>query len=615
MSGHEVILRGLTPLVQAEILFGLQQRCGRDVITHLYQLRVFTRSLRSHGVATIVDVDASTLPRHIRPLVQELQAAVSESTTGPDSEQHKDIWNMRVFGHGRKRLDFTVVAQPWLRSAAKHWVLEELPLRRGPNVVAVLRDHVNSVAALGNSLRLHRPDDGMDPAALGRADIVAFLNRLRHQESAGDLSAYQRRKTAQHAALVLRECRALGLARPGRPLAGLSQEFTFRRHDLPPVPKDDAPGRALPDSVLTALIAALDRLEAAGGRDIRVAVQLLIDTGRRPAEICNLPWDCLDQDRDGKYALIYTDFKNNRVGRRLPIGDATAELLIEHKQRVRDRFPDTPLAELALLPRATRNRAGTQPIHDDTLASAHRRWVDDLEALHRPDGSEFDKSAVFLYAYRHSFAQRHADAGTPVDVLRELMGHRSIAMTQGYYSVTATRTRKAVDALAAVQFNGRGEHVWSQARLLLESEHQRLCVGQVAVPFGICTEPSNVQAGGGSCPFRFRCLGCGHFRSDPSYLPELQDYLDTLLRDRERVRAATELDEWARDEAVPSEAEITRLRQLIRRVQHDLDALTEDERGQIEEAVRVVRRTRQTVHLGLPTTGPQTLDPHLETHR
>jgi integrase len=41
---------------------------------------------------------------------------------------------------------------------------------------------------------------------------------------------------------------------------------------------------------------------------------------------------------------------------------------------------------------------------------------------------------VFLYTYRHSYAQRHANAGTPVDVLRELMGHRSIATTQGYYS-------------------------------------------------------------------------------------------------------------------------------------------------------------------------------------
>jgi hypothetical protein len=157
----------------------------------------------------------------------------------------------------------------------------------------------------------------------------------------------------------------------------------------------------LPDSVLAALITALDRLETSAGRDVRVAVQLLIDTGRRPAEICLLPWDCLGQDRDGKYALIYTDFKNNRVGRRLAISDATAELIIEHKQYVRERFPHTSVADLALLPRAYRNPEGTQAISDDTLASAHRRWVDELESLRRPDGTEFDKAAVFLYAYRH----------------------------------------------------------------------------------------------------------------------------------------------------------------------------------------------------------------------
>jgi hypothetical protein len=209
---------------------------------------------------------------------------------------------MSVFGHGRKRLDFTVIAQPWLRTATKHWVLEELPVRRGPQRRRCsARDHVNSIGVLGNSLRLHRPDEGsMNMAVLDRADIVAFLNRLKHQESAG----------------------------------------------------------------------------------------------------------------------------------------------------------------------------------------------------------------------------------------------------------------------------------------------------------------------GGACPFRFRRLGCGHFRSDPSYLPELRDYPDTLLRDRERIRAATELDDWARAEAMPSEAEITRLRQLIRRVEHDLNALDND-RQQIEDAVQVVR-TRQTVHLGLLTTRSPALDPNLE---
>ena len=33
----------------------------------------------------------------------------------------------------------------------------------------------------------------------------------------------------------------------------------------------------------------------------------------------------------------------------------------------------------------------------------------------------------------HSFAQRHADAGTPVDTLKELMGHKVIHTTLGYY--------------------------------------------------------------------------------------------------------------------------------------------------------------------------------------
>ena len=80
-----------------------------------------------------------------------------------------------------------------------------------------------------------------------------------------------------------------------------------------------------------------------------------IDTGRRPTEICKLPWDCVEQDRDGKYALIYTDFKNNRAGRRLAISDATAALIVEHKQLVRQRFPDTALADLVLLPRVYRN--------------------------------------------------------------------------------------------------------------------------------------------------------------------------------------------------------------------------------------------------------------------
>ncbi|MFD6798752.1 tyrosine-type recombinase/integrase [Streptomyces cyaneofuscatus] len=237
------------------------------------------------------------------------------------------------------------------------------------------------------------------------------------------------------------------------------------------------------------------------------------------------------------------------------------------------------------------------------LSQLHREWVRTMPALLTVAGEEFDKSRVTLYCYRHSYAQRHADAGTPVDVLRELMGHKTLGTTQTYYRVTEKRTRRAVDRLVTLQFDRHGGRLWDQAKALLDHEHARMRIGQVALPFGICAEPSNVKAGGHACPFRFRCMGCDHFRTDPSYLPDLRAYLDTLLRDRERLAAAGELDDWARAEATPSEEEITRLRSLIRRVESDLEALTAEDREEIRRATAVLRKSRP-VQLGMPTVRP-----------
>ena len=82
--------------MQAEILFGLQERCRRGVITYLYQLRIFTRHLRGAGVVSIADFDVAQLPRHVRRLGQELQDALSRGSTA-EAEQHKDVWDMGGF--------------------------------------------------------------------------------------------------------------------------------------------------------------------------------------------------------------------------------------------------------------------------------------------------------------------------------------------------------------------------------------------------------------------------------------------------------------------------------------------------------------------------------------
>jgi hypothetical protein len=146
--------------------------------------------------------------------------------------------------------------------------------------------------------------------------------------------------------------------------------------------------------------------------------------------------------------------------------------------------------------------------------------------------------------------------------------------------------------------------VFLDIRGLLADEHARMRVGQVAVPFGICTEPSNVKAGGQACPCKFTCLGCGHFRSDASYLPELKSYLQQLLAGWERVQAATDLEDWAKAQLTPREEEITQLRELIRRIEADVAELTEQDQALIHDAVSVIRKTRQLVNLGMPSVRP-----------
>ena len=466
---------------------------------------------------------------------------------------------------------------------------------------------------LSATLRAGKGDRGEDPAALGRADVEAFLHRLAFLTADGQMSAYCRVKTCQDAGRVLKGIRSLGLTRAGGPAAGPADDFTLIAGDVPAKADPGEPGRDVPDEIMRQLCGRLRELEEIiSCREIRVAVELMIDTGRRPAEVCTLDWDCLARDADGTPVLVYDNAKSHRLRRRLPVSEHTAALITGQKTAVRERFPDTPPARLRLLPSRRLNPDGTRPVTEDNLTGRHRIWVDSTGPLLRSDGTEYDKSLISPYSYRHSYAQRHADAGIGIDVLRELMDHESMDTTKRYYRVGEARRREAVDKVTAMQFDRHGNRIWRDALALLDSEHARYAVGSVAVPYGTCTQPANVQAGGGACPVRFRCAGCDHFRTDVSHLPDLTGYLDDLLRTRERLAAGVDgVDEWARDDAMPAAEEIRRVRHLTGQIKGDIARLDAGQRAQIDEAVGVVRRHR-AVHLGMPSVRPVLPSPRTE---
>src|SRR6266540_4352850 len=80
IDAARVVLAGLAPLVQTELLYGLRERCRQDCYV----------------------------------LAAAIQTAVRRAFSSPELERRKPTWDMSVFGHPGT-LSFAKITQPWLR--------------------------------------------------------------------------------------------------------------------------------------------------------------------------------------------------------------------------------------------------------------------------------------------------------------------------------------------------------------------------------------------------------------------------------------------------------------------------------------------------------------------
>lgn len=601
----------------------------------------------------------------IRGLVRLLH----RGTASVEAEMLKDSWDMSVFGvnkggylhfngspattwqGGRKHTPIPPIRQTWLRNAAKKRAWELIARQKS---VSVLRGMVQAVAQFSVTLA-QREDGGDDPTRLGRADIVRHMDRLNSLERSGAManSTHVQSFYALKALFdVVNEEPEVWRA-PGEPFEQVPTSCRFIKTDTVRAERreaeDERAGQSLPVFVMRQLLTpeSLAVLRHFGGEDVVRAVRIHAETGRRTTELVSLAWDCLVPvygKKDGievvvRYDLRYTDFKNGVVDRTLPVHPAVVDLIREQQEHVRSRFPDTPVTELSLFPRPSRNRRGTVPTSANWLTLPWERWVsqfgaDDaadaaslkqdarlrrsarpadvdlrLPPLLSPDVDSngehllFDKEKVDPYSFRHTYAQRHADAGTDPDVLRRLMSHKDLRTTQGYYQVSRARMRQAVDALAHLQIDAHGEPVPVDIIDRLDSQVDWLSLGGLSVSYGTCFEPTNVRAGGKSCPFAQQCLGCAHFRTDPSHLHELRYYLQRRLDDAEMLSLAVEsgtVSEWAAAKAQPDPNELKALRTLIERCEAALKTLAPPQRAQLTALLDSMEEARRSVDEAMP---------------
>lgn len=153
---------------------------------------------------------------------------------------------------------------------------------------------------------------------------------------------------------------------------------------------------------------------------LRDMVILVINTGLRIGEVLNLEPEHIDLHRD----VVYIKGTKNDEDREVPLNDVSRGLLIKL---------------LASCQGEGYEYLFTNPVTKTRYTTIKTAW----NTACRKAGI----SGLRFHDLRHTFGTRAADAGIPLNAIRDVMGHKSTAMTERYAHATDEGKRRAVEAV------------------------------------------------------------------------------------------------------------------------------------------------------------------------
>lgn len=604
---HQFSLAGLAPSLRSEIVYVLQQRDSDGFHLDPTMVRTVLKKCHERTVDSLLDFSNSeigAMPRSNENQRSFLRSARLHLTRlralydGCDLRE-TDVWDVAVLGLQASRqrkyaavrgvLDFSVISVPWMKALVKEWVHQT-----EPDVVSTRRG-IRAAEVVCSAL-CSRPG-GLDPTVLRLVDMTAVVRHI-NDLTRDDGSRYSFSQRCAH----LNSWREiLEFGRAADLMVAVPGEFallTTHRLDREQ-PETETVGKALTAEVVRfldhhvdLLRPSTDRLRAGWSADDYAAMYQTMyvvfrNTGRRLDEVMSLKRGCLRFNESGEATLVYDNRKAGRLGRWLPIDKETADAIELWQQRVQELEVLVDLRIWLFPSPGSRRRRKAGYYTGSAFLSVFRDWRDALPPIPHgglaPDGRPrlFDITLIHTHAFRHTYAQRHADGGTPVDVLKELMDHESINVTMGYYQVSLKRKASAVRAVGALAVDREGNPRPESDALAYERK-------SVSVPYGNCTEPSNVKAGGEHCPIRYQCAGCDFYRPDPSFLPAIEEQIAKLRVEREHALAVNAAG-WVLSNYDDQISAFSRVTAAIIRL---IDSLPEEQRNAINEAGAVMRRTR-----------------------
>jgi len=152
-------------------------------------------------------------------------------------------------------------------------------------------------------------------------------------------------------------------------------------------------------------------LKIAAENGIYMAVITALKTGMRSNEIRKMKWEHLIWNDNGRNLIMIPKAKGNR-GRTIPMHPDLALIYAPYKQKKGPMFP------------GKRGEFICRHIWGNLLEPLKKK-ISKFTENHKGTGTGW-------HLFRHSFGHRMASAGTPLNKLKEIMGHSSINTTMIY---------------------------------------------------------------------------------------------------------------------------------------------------------------------------------------
>lgn len=429
-----------------------------------------------------------------------------------------DRWRMAClplggdYAHDKTRtLDFAAIRRGWLRELLKRWA--RYRLQSG----TIAPQGVSHVLWSFKELERFCELSGIelaDAEQLSRGLLEEFLDHVARLR----LARNTKHALLRHVKVVLDDVDRHGWVRLARDARYFRDELPSQSHSLP---------RFIDETVMRQLESeeALSRL---GDETTITAVVVLMETGLRSQDALLLEADPIVLLADGSPVLRFVNHKRRREAA-IPISDRLLARIRYQQQRNTEAFPS---GSPWLLPAiGGRNGQGQQPYPYGTLLARLTKWLAALELVDAQGAAV----TVTPHQFRHTLGTRMINEDIPLEVIRRMLDHGSLSMTQVYARLSDRKLREHFDTFRE-RINRRGEQVTLAGDGVLGEAtwtKERLARARQSLPNGYCGLPLQQH-----CPHPNACLSCDSFLTDLTFVEQHREHLVRVEEQLANARAS-----------------------------------------------------------------------------